>query len=160
MPSLQHSLHCLICSQLPMPLKGLSANPVVYNLLRILLQFRRHFSLHSGMIFSPIAHSHQFLPACTDAAFQLWLEKGFMTINDLYVDGFWFSVATYSAFSRFNILFITFFSHVPPSLCWTTFLCALLGAWSGNVHFWLPVGSRFKQGVFISYLWQTLASAI
>lgn len=64
-----------------------SINPVVIQSLKIWLQFRKHFSLQCSSIHAPVSHNHSFKPSIMDSAFQLWSDRGIISIKDLYDNG-------------------------------------------------------------------------
>ena len=90
------SLWSVVCSQLPLPVKRLSKNPIVVNTLKIWAQFRKQFGLLGPSKLAPVYKNHCFLPSCTDPVFRIWSDKGLRSINDLYTDNVFSSFADLS----------------------------------------------------------------
>ena len=61
-----------------------SINPVVTQSFKIWLQFRKHFSLQRSSTHAPVSQNPNFKPSIMDSAFQLWSDRGIISINYLY----------------------------------------------------------------------------
>ena len=80
--SSQTSLRSLLCSQLPVPATNISVNPVVIQSLKIWMQCRKHFNLQRSSIHAQVSHNHNFKPSIMDSAFQLWSDRGIISIKE------------------------------------------------------------------------------
>ena len=94
-------LRSALCSQLPLPLLSLRANPVVSGSLKIWSQLRRSLGLQGSSILSPLLRNHAFTPSTMDPVFKIWKNKGIISIKDLYTDNIFSSFAELS--SKFNL---------------------------------------------------------
>lgn len=81
------SVRSAICSQLPLPLSSLRANPIVSASLKRWTQLRKNLGLQSPSILSPLFKNHTFRPSTMDLAFKIWKSKGIISIKDLSTDG-------------------------------------------------------------------------
>ena len=100
------SLWSVVCSQLPLPGKQVSKNPIVVNTFKIWAQFRKQFGLLGPSKLAPVFKNHCFLPSCTDPVFRIWSDKGLRSINDLYTDN------VFSSFADLSIKFSLPNSHM------------------------------------------------
>ena len=107
--SSQYHLGSLLCSQSIPPRNTLSSNLVVYHSCRIWSQFRRHFSLNTVSVHSPIKGNHKFPPAASDPTFGAWHSKGIKSIRCLYIGGTFASFAQLS--EKFDIPRTHFFRY-------------------------------------------------
>lgn len=73
------NLKSVLCAPTPPPLSHLLFNPIIYHSVSIWFQFRKHFTLQSTSILSPIKNNYNF-------PFGTWHSKGIKSISDLYID--------------------------------------------------------------------------
>ncbi len=81
------SLRSALCSQLPLPVTFLRANPVISASLKIWNQLRETLGLQGPSVLSPLYKNHTFKPSNSDPTFKTWHDKGIISIKDLYIDG-------------------------------------------------------------------------
>lgn len=108
--SCKSALSALLCTKIPLsdPVSRHSLNPVVS--FKIWNQFRRAFSLTDLSMQAPIMRNHMFPPSITDAAFNCWVEKGLVTLKDLYSDFSFMSF--YQMRAKYNIPQTHFFRYL------------------------------------------------
>ncbi len=73
----------------------------LWSTLTIWTQFRRCFSLNDFSVYAPIERNHLFRPSITNRAFDIWVETGVTTVENLLIDN---SFASFDQLtSKFNI---------------------------------------------------------
>ena len=101
------SLHSMICSQLPISAHKVSPNPVITNT-------KFGSSSGSSMAYIGLWFFLQFwiiiLPFCSDPTFCVWSDKGLRTLNDLYDEGVFMSVASLS--EKYSFPYSHFFQYL------------------------------------------------
>lgn len=81
------SLPALLSSALPLELHTYKHNPLLYDSLRIWVQYRKQFGLFGISRKAPLCSNHMFPPSLNDSAFETWSSKGLQTLKDLFIDG-------------------------------------------------------------------------
>ncbi len=99
--TLHLSLRSALCSQLPLPVTSLRANPVISASLKIWNQLRKTLGLQGPSVLSPLYKNHAFKPSNSDPTFKTWHDKGIISIKDLYIDRVFSSYADLS--SKFHL---------------------------------------------------------
>uniref|UniRef100_A0A3Q4GIR1 Ubiquitin protein ligase E3 component n-recognin 7 n=1 Tax=Neolamprologus brichardi TaxID=32507 RepID=A0A3Q4GIR1_NEOBR len=61
-------------------------NFIVSNCVKIFSQIKKGCALPDTSIHTPIYCNHTFPPSCLDASFEVWTQKGIVTLKDLYID--------------------------------------------------------------------------
>ncbi|CAI5660574.1 unnamed protein product [Oreochromis niloticus] len=61
-------------------------NFIVSNCVKIFSQIKKGCGLPDTSIHTPIYGNHAFPPSCLDASFDIWTQKGIITLKDLYID--------------------------------------------------------------------------
>lgn len=91
---------CSLVSLLCLPLVSspviLSSNIIVKNCLKIWVQFRRHFGLHTTPLRSPVHSNPLFIPSMLDRAFSVWNNQGIISLKHLYIEG------TFASFNQLS----------------------------------------------------------
>lgn len=95
------SLPALLSSALPLELHTYKHNPLLYDSLRIWVQFRKKFGLFGIARKAPLCSNHMFPPSMNDSAFETWSSKGLQIIKDLFIDGIFASFSQLT--DQFNI---------------------------------------------------------
>ena len=80
------SLSTLIFAPLNSYPADFTSNRIVQSTVKIWKQFRRHFKIRAMSHLMPIS-SHLFLPSSLDRAFLVWMEKGLVSLDQLYSRG-------------------------------------------------------------------------
>ena len=83
------SLQSFLCCKLPLaePVSKYTSNLIIKHSVKIWCQFRRAFSLNDFSICAPVAKNHNFKPSIMDRAFDIWTEKGVISVRDLFDEG-------------------------------------------------------------------------
>lgn len=104
------SLPALLGLALPLELYVYKHNPLIYHSLRIWVQCRKRFGLHSISIQSPVCSNHMFPPSLIDSVFKIWNSNGIHSLKDLYVNEIFASFTQLT--QKFNILPTHFFRYL------------------------------------------------